>query len=176
MQQDPYGDAESLFRAFYQGVVRVAYSLAGNKADAEDIAQESFCKILAVWTRIAVMRTAGEQRAYVTRIVINEALRVLRYPYRKRESLGTGAGEREAADDPVDGKVQARDDLHALWEAIAELPEMRRAVISLYAAGYEYEEIAACLGISISAVRSHMSDARRELSRTLSRERKVARG
>ena len=31
MQQDPYGDAESLFRAFYQGVVRVAYSLAGNK-------------------------------------------------------------------------------------------------------------------------------------------------
>ena len=176
MQQDPYGDAESLFRAFYQGVVRVAYSLAGNKADAEDIAQESFCKILAAWTRIAVMPTAGEQRAYLTRIVINEVLRVLRHPYRKRESLGTDAGEREAVDDPVDGKVQARDDLHALWEAIGELPEMRRAVISLYAAGYGYEEIAAWLGISISAVRSHMSDARRQLSRTLSRERKVARG
>ncbi len=38
------------------------------------------------------------------------------------------------------------------------------------------EEIAPWLGISISAVRSPMSDARRQLSSALSRERKVARG
>src|SRR5690348_6008597 len=174
MQHDPYGDAESLFRAFYQGVVRVAYSLAGNTADAEDIAQESFCKVLAVWTRIAVMPTAGEQRAYLTRIVINEALRVLRH--RKREFLDADAGEREVVDDPVYGQVQARGDLHVIWTVISDLPEMRRAVISLYAAGYEYGEIAAWLDISISAVRSHMSYARRKLSTTVARERKVARG
>jgi hypothetical protein len=43
MRQDPYGDAESLFRAHYRRVVGVAYSLARDKAEAEDIAQEGFC-------------------------------------------------------------------------------------------------------------------------------------
>jgi DNA-directed RNA polymerase specialized sigma24 family protein len=42
----------------------------------------------------------------------------------------------------------------------------------LYAAGYEYEEIATLLGIKISTVRSHMSNARRQLSETVSRKRK----
>jgi RNA polymerase sigma-70 factor (ECF subfamily) len=175
MQQDPYGDAESLFRAFYHGVVRVAYSLAGNKADAEDIAQESFYRLLMAWPRIAALRTAGDQRAYLTRIVINEALRVLRDPYRKRKSPWSGAGEDQADEESLDGKTQARDELRSIWQAIVELPEMRRDVISLYAAGYEYEEIAAWLGISISTVRSHMSIARRQLSSTAPHKRKGAR-
>jgi RNA polymerase sigma factor (sigma-70 family) len=176
MQQDPYGDAESLFRAFYYGVVRVAYSLTGNKADAEDIVQESFYRLLLAWPRVAPLRTAGEQRAYLTKIVINEARRVLRDPSRKRVSPSAGAGQDQIIEEPLDGKAQARDELRSTWEAIGELPEMQRDVISLYAAGHEYKEIAALLGISSSTVRSHMSNARRQLSSAVSRERKGARG
>lgn len=176
MQQDPYGDAESLFRASYHGVVRLAYSVAGNKADAEDIAQESFCRLLMAWPRVAALRTAGEQRAYLNRIVINEARQFLRDPSRKRVSPSAGAGEDQVIEEPLDGKAQARDELRSTWEAISELPEMRRDVISLYAAGYEYEEIATLLDIKVSTVRSHMSNARRRLSSTVSRERKGARG
>src|SRR5947209_13231788 len=104
MQQDPYGDAESLFRASYHGVVRLTYSVTGNKADAEDIAQESFCRLLVAWTRIAPLRTAGEQRAYLNRIVINEAVRVLRSPYRKREFPGPNVGEQQNIEEPLDEK------------------------------------------------------------------------
>jgi RNA polymerase sigma factor (sigma-70 family) len=176
MPQDPYGDAESLFRASYHGVVRLAYSLTGNKADAEDIVQEGFCRLLMAWTRVAGLRTAGEQRAYLNRIVINEAVRVLRGPYRKREYPGPSVGEQQIIEEPMDEKVEGRDELQAVWAAISELPEMQRNVITLYAAGYEYEEIAALLRIRISTVRSHMSNARRQLSETVSRERKGARG
>jgi RNA polymerase sigma factor (sigma-70 family) len=175
MQQPRYGDAESLFRASHQHVVRVAYSFVGNKADAEDVAQESFCNLLAAWARqVATLETDAAQRAYLTRIVINEALRVLRDPYRKRKLYGADVGEREAADEPVEGKVQAGVELQSAWEAISKLPPNRRGVISLYAAGYEYEEIAAWLGISISTVRSHISHARRQLDQAVPRERKGA--
>lgn len=176
MQQDPYGDAESLFRGFYRNVVGLAYSLAGNKADAEDIAQESFCSLLSGWAHVVILPTVSRQRAYLTRIVINESLRVLKDPYRKRKSPGADIGEREALGEPMDAKVQAQDQLRFTWEAIAGLPEMRRTVIGLYAAGHEYEEIAAWLGISISAVRSHMSYARRQLRRMAPREQKGERG
>src|SRR5579859_6401564 len=68
MQQHPYGDAESLFRASQHDVFRVAYSLMRNKADAEDIAQESFCKLLTAWARrVAALETAADQRAYLSR-------------------------------------------------------------------------------------------------------------
>jgi RNA polymerase sigma-70 factor (ECF subfamily) len=176
MQQDPYGDAESLFRVSCHSVVRLAYSLTGNKADAEDIVQESFCRLLVAWTRVPTLATAGEQRAYLNRIVINEAVRVLRGPYRKREFPGPSVGGQQITEEPLDEKVDGRDELQAVWAAISELPEMQRNVITLYAGGYEYEEIATLLGIKISTVRSHMSNARRQLSETVSRKRKGARG
>jgi hypothetical protein len=42
MRQDPYGDAESLFRAHYRRVVGVAYSLARDKAEAETSRRKAF--------------------------------------------------------------------------------------------------------------------------------------
>jgi DNA-directed RNA polymerase specialized sigma24 family protein len=41
--------------------------------------------------------------------------------------------------------------------------------VMLYAAGYEYEEIKAELDIDTSTVRSHISNARKQLSRTVPR-------
>src|SRR6266576_2366460 len=113
MPQAPYGDAESLFRAAHNELMRVAYALLGNRFDTD---QDG-----ASW----------------------EAL---------------------------DEQVQARADLRLLWKAIGELPGMRRDVVALRAAGYEYREIAASLGVSISTVRSHISYARKQLSRTVARD------
>jgi RNA polymerase sigma-70 factor, ECF subfamily len=108
--------------------------------------------------------------------VINEALQFLRNPYLKWESLGTAAGEHAAVQEPADERIQARDELQLIWKAISELPEMRRAVVSLYAAGYEYGEIAVRLDINIGTVRSHISNARKQLSRTVPRDWKEAPG
>ena len=47
------------------------------------------------------------------------------------------------------------------------LPEARKVVVGLYAAGYEYGEIAEMLGVHVSTVRSHMSNARKYLRRVL---------
>jgi len=46
----------------------------------------------------------------------------------------------------------------------------------LRAAGYEYGEIAESLGVTVSTVRSHISYARKQLSRTVARDWEGARG
>jgi RNA polymerase sigma factor (sigma-70 family) len=173
--QAPYGDAESLFRAAYDDLVRAAYALLGNHADTEDAAQNGFHKLMLAWTRVGGLATAGEQRAYLTRIVINEALQILRFPYRKWERLDVAAGDRGGPQASLDERVQAREDLRLVWQAISELPPTRRNVVTLRAAGYEYEEIAARLGMKISTVRSHISYARHQLAQLAPRDWKGAR-
>ena len=68
MPQAPYGDAESLFRAAHNELMRVAYALLGNRADTEDAAQDSFFKLMTAWHRVGGLPTPDEQRAYLFRI------------------------------------------------------------------------------------------------------------
>ncbi len=55
--------------------------------------------------------------------------------------------------------------LRRVWQAISELPDENREVVLLFAAGYEYSEIAEMLDIATSTARSHVSSARRRLPR-----------
>ena len=89
---------------------------------------------------------------------------------------GVDTDQDGASWEALDEQVQARADLRLLWKAIGELPRMRRDVVALRAAGYEYREIAASLGVSISTVRSHVSNARKQLSRTVPRDWEGAQG
>jgi RNA polymerase sigma factor (sigma-70 family) len=52
-----------------------------------------------------------------------------------------------------------------VWQVIDELPGACREVAALFAAGYEYAEIAEMLDISRGKVRNHVSRARQELRR-----------
>jgi RNA polymerase sigma factor (sigma-70 family) len=165
-----YGNAESLFRAVHADLARAAYGLLGHHADAEDAVQNSFYQLMVAWHRVGKLATPGEQRAYLIRIVLNEALQILRYPHRRWEHLDADAAKAATAQVSIDDEIQARGDLRLVWKAISELPRMRREVVLLRTAGYEYTEIAARLRISVRAVRSHISYARKQLSRTVPRD------
>lgn len=168
--QDPYSDAESLFRAAYDDMARTAYALLGNHADTEDATQNSFHKLMMAWSRVGGLPTAREQRAYLARIVTNEALLILRYPHRRWERPDANAVEQGSIQESLGESLHAREHLRLIWKAISELPGVRREAVILRAAGFEYKEIAAQLGISISTVRSHISDARQQLSRAVPRD------
>jgi len=169
MTQEPYGDPASLLRSVLADLARAAYGLLGHYADAEDAVQNGCFKLVMAWPRVAGLGTAGEQRAYLIRIVANEALRILRDPHRRWEHLGAEAAERAVTHHSFEDEIQAKEDLRLVWKAIGDMPDMRRDVVLLRAAGYEYRDIAARLGVSVSTVRSHISDARKQLSRTLPR-------
>ena len=64
---------EQIFRDYYQLIYRVAFSQVKNHADAEDITQEVFLKIIRHDMRYQSME---HERAWIVRVTINGTKRV----------------------------------------------------------------------------------------------------
>ena len=130
------------------GLLRLAYVLTGNRADAEDAVQEALARALPRWENI---RTVGDPDAYVRRMVLNAHTSWWR-KFRRRET-------------PVAGGVLVRqprraggDDHDRVWAACLGLPEAQRvAVVLRYYEQLEYAEIAALTGVAEGSVRSRVS-------------------
>src|SRR5690348_15749802 len=114
MTQEPYGDPALLLRSVLADLARTAYGLLGQHADAEDAVQNGCFKLIMAWPRVAGLATAGEQRAYLIRIVANEALQILRDPHRRWEHLGAEA-ERAVTHHSFEDEIQAKEDLRLVW-------------------------------------------------------------
>jgi RNA polymerase sigma factor (sigma-70 family) len=162
--QARYLDLESLIRDIHGELGGVAFRVLGHRADAEDAVQNGCVAVMRCWPRVACLETAGQQRAYLVRIVTNEALKMLlRVKYRKHELFaveGTEPGGTEPgwlSEFPGGPGYAAREHLRCVWQAITGLPDGNREVVALYAAGYEYPEISEMLQIAVSAVRTHVS-------------------
>ncbi len=68
---------------------------------------------------------------------------------------------------PAEPDYADRQDEEARWNrvrtAVASLPPGQRACLRLWIQGFQYDEIAKTLGISIDAVKSRLRDAKRDL-------------
>ncbi len=65
------------------------------------------------------------------------------------------------------------DDATAVWDEVDRLPPRQRQVLYLrYAADMTFEDVGTTLAISASAARSHDTQARASLRRTLESERR----
>ena len=130
-------------------LLRLAYILTGNTADAEDVVQEALARALPSWDRISRVENLD---AYVRRMVVNAHTSWWR-KFRRRES--PVAEPRESA---VEGPGVAFDDRRRLWLACQTLPEPQRTAIVLrYYEQLEYAEIAELTGIREGSVRARVS-------------------
>lgn len=161
-----YCDVESLIRATHSELGRIAFRCLRNHADAEDAVQEACVKIMRCWPKVACLPTAAKQRAYLIRTLINETLQIHRQPHRRRELFTLGDIDPGWVPDfPGASGQSAKDQLRRVWRAISMMPAERQEVVVLYAAGFEYPEVAEMLDIARSTVRSHLCLARKELPR-----------
>lgn len=172
-REGPHRDIESLIRATFPELGRVAFRCLGNRADAENAVQSACIKVLRCWAKVSGFSTAAQQRAYLVTTVTNETLQMRRQPHRRREVLAAADTEPGWVPEFPGGRGQtAAEHLRLVWQAISQLPDENREVVLLFAAGYEYGEIAEMLDIAVSTVRSHVSSARRRLPRASSPDRK----
>jgi RNA polymerase sigma factor (sigma-70 family) len=165
--QPPYHDIEALIRAMHRECGRAAFGIVRNYADAEDAVQSACIKVLLMWPRVGGFPTAGRQRAYLLRAVRNEALQVLRKRKRRKEDYDLGESEDPRIPERLTELARDRKALRIALKVIDEMPVARRRVVILRMEKHGYGEIAAMLDISVSTVRSHIGNARKNLRRAM---------
>jgi len=157
-------DVAALVAAFSPLLYRIAFSIVRNRADAEDIVQETFIRVIEHPARFVSVR---EPRPWLVRIAWNLALdRVRRItPVSLDEELAAAlASPQQSADAAI---AEARRLAQAL-AAVDRLPQREREVLLLAAIEkLTTAEIAAVLKKSESSVRSLLFRARAHLQQRL---------
>ena len=154
MGRAPAPDFDGWVAARGPALLRLAYTLTGNAADAEDVVQEALARALPRWNRISRVEDVD---AYVRRMVINANTSWWR-KFRRRESPSPEIRESLVREETVVGPGEELDDKRRLWLACQALPESQRtAVVLRYYEQLEYAEIAALTGVREGSVRARVS-------------------
>ena len=141
-------DFDSWVAARGPALLRLAYVLTGNRAEAEDVVQDALARALPRWARIS---SVEDPDAYVRRMVVNAHVSWWR-AFRRREVPVDVVHDRVA---PVGTATEDRD---RMWRACLGLPpDQRTAVVLRFYEDLDYAEIAALTGVREGSVRSRVS-------------------
>lgn len=127
-------------------LLRTAYLLTGNHADAEDLVQAALLRCVPKWRRIA-----DRPEPYVRQVLSRESISRWR-ARRWREQHVAAVPEQVAAGADVDGRL-------ALRQALMSLAPRQRAVVVLrYYEDLTEQQTAAQLGVAVGTVKSQARD------------------
>lgn len=148
-------------------VYRVALSQTGSPADADDIYQDVFLKLVDAPPRF---ESEAHLKAWLIRVAVNRSHDVhrarTRHPVDALDSHLAEAERKLAEEQPTEDDPGAFDS--ELWQQVGRLPEEQRVVVNLfYVEGLSSQEIADALGCSNGAVRSRLYRAREALRAAL---------
>jgi RNA polymerase sigma-70 factor (ECF subfamily) len=143
----------------HRACLRFAWRYAGDRAEAEDIAQDA---LLRAWRTRGSLRDDGARMSWLAAIVRNEALRELA---RKRPLPSDLI---EAAHGCEDDRVLATVERADLRAALARLSERDRQLVRLrYDEDMTQEAIASRLGIPLGTVKVRLHRVRAKLRRSI---------
>ena len=146
-------------------VFQIAYSVLGNPADSEEVAQEAF---LRAFLNFSSLRDAEKFRQWVNRIAFRLALNRQRGSRRQmaRDTAWHAAAPGEFADGAA--SAEQRLLLERLRAQIERLPEKFRRVLQLSVVEeMDAAAVGAVLGIPEGTVRSRLHTARKMLLETM---------
>ncbi len=137
-------------------LLHLALSRTDCAADAEDVVQEVFLRML---TRAPRFRDEAHEKAWLIRATLNLACDLRRAAARRNVPLDEAASGLEAPEPSP------------LLSAVRSLPDAYGAVIHLYYyEGYTIQEIAALLGIPAATVGTRLARGRKRLKTLLEEE------
>lgn len=133
-------------------VYRLALCRLDSRADAEDVFQEVFLRLLRDTTDF---RDAEHLKAWLLRVTVNCCNDLRRSAWFRRTA------PLEAAPETAAPMLDGHDEL---WQAVRALPDdLRTAVWLHYVEGYGTDEIAAMTGCRPATVRTRLHRARKRL-------------
>jgi RNA polymerase sigma-70 factor, ECF subfamily len=149
-------------------MVSLIARLTGDRAHAEDLAQEAFVK---AFRSLSAFDTTRRLSSWLFRIAHNTAIDALRRPRPSVVSMDaedSRTATRPPAVPPGPDPVEQHALGMALTAALQQLrPEYRSAVVLRYEEGLSFEAIGQVLGVPEATARSHVHRARKELAQRL---------
>lgn len=156
---------DDFYRSQYPSVTRLAFSLCGSMAIAEELAQEAFVAAHRRWRRVAAF---DRPDLWVRRVVINRSISYRRKLASERKALQR-VSERPHSPDSLNEPVLADD---AIWQAMRELSGRQAEVLALvYVEDQPIASVAAILGLGEETVRTHLKRGRAALAAKLADRR-----
>jgi RNA polymerase sigma-70 factor (sigma-E family) len=148
-----------LFAAHYTPMLRLAVLLGAD--DAEDVVAEAFWQLYRRWNKL---RSTDAAVAYLRGVVVN----LIRMRVRHLQVARKHAENIEDGVDSAESEALLRDDQRELVAALKRLPSRQReALVLRYWMGLRESEIAAAMGISSGAVKSHTARGMATLTRAM---------
>lgn len=161
-------DFEQFVTASSDALLRTAYLVVWDPAEAEDLVQDCLLAVARRWPRV---RGMDHPYAYARRVLINLALDGASRRTRRRDELavnGSGAVE-ELADESSTRRLHAVGVRAELIQALGTLPPRQRAVLVLrYFEDLSEAQVAELLGCSLGTVKSTASRGLTRLHAALS--------
>jgi RNA polymerase sigma-70 factor (ECF subfamily) len=156
-----------IYERYYSRAYRLAYAMTGQKAAAEDLAQEMFIR---AWRKIAQFRGESTFATWFYRLAVNCSLN-----YRKREKRHQFEdGERieslpqTVAARQMEAKILQKQVQAEVHRALLSLkPRLRIIVVLKDIEGLSYEEIADRVNCSTGTIASRLNRARNLLAQKL---------
>ncbi|MDX9727361.1 MAG: sigma-70 family RNA polymerase sigma factor [Bacteroidales bacterium] len=150
-----------IYKLYYKAMYNTSLRIVNDTMEAEDIMQESF---LSAFEKIDTYSGTVSFGAWLKKIVINRSLDALSRRKAIFEEIDTHLGIRDDTQDDQLRKEELDTRVEEVKEAINNLPDGYRIILSLYLLeGYDHDEIAEILSISSSTSRSQLSRAKQKL-------------
>jgi RNA polymerase sigma-70 factor, ECF subfamily len=171
---------ETLMNRYTSKAYQIAYSILGNRDDAEEVTQDSFVRI---YRALPNFRGDSEFSTWMYRIVVNQARNKYRWNRRRGMHLSVSLNKESETDDGPNLKIEVPDKaktpdkeiIFNEWEGeiaeeIKKLPPVNReALILRNVRNLSYEQIATLLDCKVGTIKSRIARAREELRRRLRR-------
>jgi RNA polymerase sigma-70 factor (ECF subfamily) len=147
---------EALLAGYQDKVFRLCYSMLGNRAQAEDAAQESF---LRIWKSMDRYRGDAALGTWIFSITRNVCL----------TAISRRAAHRAApVEDAERVSHEGSHGEHDMLRMVGQLPDNYRQVIMLfYMEERSYEEVARMLELPLGTVKTYLYRARKQLATIL---------
>ena len=147
----------ALYAAHWRGLVRLAWLLVHDQQAAEDVAQEAF---VATYRRWGSLRSADAALGYLRIATVNGARSALRKRGVRERYAAAQSWSRDHTRhvDSAETTALSASTREAVLEVLHLLPARQREVLVLrYYLDLSESDIAAALGVSRGAVKSHAS-------------------
>ncbi len=161
-------DFEAIFRRYAKPVLSFLYGLTGDRAQAEELTQETFIRAFCSFdTRKGTSSTS----TWLFGIAYNVSREALRQRYRGQRSIALNSPELEDLEDPrqkPDQQSISGEIMEKMEKALAGLSQDHRIVFILKMVHrLHYEEISSITGASVGKLKTDLHRARLEMRQKL---------